>query len=75
MEAKRPQDETEQRTMEQLLQWTEGGLFDPQPLQPAFHRDDAEDEPWEERKSQSLCQDTSSARCQRWETQQLLVEA
>lgn len=37
--------------------------------------DDAEDEPWEERKSPSLCQDTSSARCQRWETQQLLVEA
>lgn len=31
--------------------------------------------PEKKKKSQRLCQDTSSARCQRWETQQLLVEA
>lgn len=38
-------------------------------------RDDAEDEPWE-KETQRLCQDTSSARCQRgWETPQLLVGA
>lgn len=58
-----PRDEAEQHNLA-VAPVNEGVLLSaPQPLQSTFHRDEAEDEPRGGKKTQDLCQDTSSARC------------